>query len=115
VRNGRLVYQADPPRHTNRIHRDDCAGVLRHLMLLAEPEALYVGVDCEPATEAVVYSWLAGVLGAPPPRAGTPDATGDPERGGNKRCRNARLLASGYAFHYPTFREGYTAVLAERG
>jgi len=115
VRNGRVVYQADPPRYTNRIHRDDCAGVLRHLMGLAEPESLYVGVDCEPASEATVYQWLAGVLGAPPPRAGTPDATADPERGGNKRCRNARLLAAGYAFAYPSFREGYAAVLAERG
>ena len=113
LRSGRVVYQAEPPRYTNRIHRDDCAGALRHLMQLAEPEALYVGVDCEPAPEAAVYAWLAGVLGGPPPRAGSPDETADPERGGNKRCRNARLLASGYAFRYPSFREGYAAVLAE--
>ena len=32
---------------------------------------------------------------------------------GNKRCRNARLLASGYAFRYPTFREGYRAVIED--
>jgi hypothetical protein len=30
----------------------------------------------------------------------------------NKRCRNDRLLASGYTFLYPTYREGYGAVLA---
>ena len=53
---------------------------------------------------------LAGVLGTPPPRA----VESAPRRRtrGNKRCRNERLLASGYAFRYPTFREGYTAVLA---
>jgi len=113
VRTGRLVYQEEPPRYTNRIHRDDCAGALRHLMQLPEPEALYLGVDCEPASEATVTQWLAGVLGAPPPRPGTPDATADPGRAGSKRCRNDRLLASGYEFQYPTFREGYTAVLAE--
>jgi hypothetical protein len=33
--------------------------------------------------------------------------------GGGKRCRNARLLGSGYTFRYPTFREGYSAILKE--
>jgi hypothetical protein len=33
------------------------------------------------------------------------------ERGANKRCSNARLVAAGYAFRYPTFREGYGALL----
>jgi nucleoside-diphosphate-sugar epimerase len=113
LRNGRAVYQEEPPRYTNRIHRDDCAGALHHLLRLPAPESLYLGVDCEPAAEADVYRWLAGVLGAPPPRPGTPDATADPERGGSKRCRNQRLLDSGYAFRHPTFREGYAAVLAE--
>jgi len=113
VRTGRMTIREDPPRYTNRIHRDDCAGSLRHLMQLPEPQELYLGVDCEPASEETVASWLAGVLGAPPPRRGTPDATADPERGGSKRCRNDRLLASGYEFRYPTFREGYAAVLAE--
>jgi nucleoside-diphosphate-sugar epimerase len=113
VRTGRVVLQAEPPRYTNRIHRDDCAGALRHLMQLPEPLDLYLGVDCEPASEDAVYRWLAGVIGAPPPRTGSPDATADPERGGSKRCRNARLLASGYEFRYPTYREGYAAVLAE--
>jgi nucleoside-diphosphate-sugar epimerase len=114
LRSGRVVFQQEPPRYTNRIHRDDCAGALRHLMLLPAPEELYLGVDCEPADEATVYRWLAGVLGAPPPRPGTPDATAEPERVGSKRCRNQRLLESGYAFRYPTFREGYAAVLAEQ-
>jgi len=37
----------------------------------------------------------------------------NPEKSANKRCRNAKLVASGYAFRYPTFREGYTALLTE--
>jgi hypothetical protein len=32
---------------------------------------------------------------------------------GNKRGRNDRLVASGYTFLYPTYREGYRAVLEE--
>jgi nucleoside-diphosphate-sugar epimerase len=112
VRTGRVLTQADPPRYTNRIHRDDCAGALRHLMNLPEPQGLYLGVDSDPAPEADVTRWLAGVLGAPPPRTGAPDDAGELGRSGNKRCRNQRLLASGYEFEYPSFREGYAAVLA---
>jgi nucleoside-diphosphate-sugar epimerase len=110
VRTGSAVYRGKPPQYTNRIHRDDCVGAFRHLMGLEAPESLYLGVDCEPAAEASVLGWLAGALGAPPPRA----VESAPRRrgGGNKRCRNERLIASGYAFRYPTFREGYTAVLA---
>jgi nucleoside-diphosphate-sugar epimerase len=110
VRTGSAVYRRKPPQYTNRIHRDDCVGALRHLMGLEAPERLYLGVDCEPAAEASVLGWLAGALGAPPPRAveSAPRGRGN----ANKRCRNERLLASGYGFRYPTFREGYTAVLA---
>jgi hypothetical protein len=98
------------PRWTNRIHRDDCAGALRHLMRLVSAEKLYLGVDCEPAEESALLRWLAGAVGAPPPRADR-DAAEAPARG-NKRCRNDRLRASGYQFLYPTYREGYTALLA---
>ena len=100
-----------PPRYTNRIHRDDCAGVLRHLFELADPQPVYLGVDCAPAPECEVRDWLAGLLGVPrPPRVADDDAS--PQRG-NKRCRNDRLLASGYRFRYPTYREGYGALLDE--
>jgi len=109
VRTGAASYHADPPRYTNRIHRDDCVGVLRHLMQLEAAAERYLAVDCEPAPEKTVLDWLAGTLGAPPPRRAETD---DPAARGNKRCRNARLLGSGYSFRYPTFREGYAAVLA---
>ncbi len=100
-----------PPRYTNRIHRDDCAGVLRHLLQLPTPQDCYLGVDDDPAAEAEVVAWVAERLGVPvpppsPPRAGSRRARG------NRRCSNARLRASGYAFAYPSFREGYAALLA---
>ena len=113
VRAGRAVWNASVPQWTNRIHRDDAAGALRHLMGLDRLHGVYLGVDCEPAEEGAVLRWLAGVLGAPEPRpvsAGHPDLRAGR---GNKRCRNDRLIASGYRFRYPTFREGYRAVLAE--
>jgi nucleoside-diphosphate-sugar epimerase len=111
VRQGRAAIARGGPHYTNRIHRDDCVGALDHLIAHAEPADCYLGVDSEPEDEAVVLRWLAGVLGASPPR--TAGAEPRARRGGSKRCRNARLLASGYAFRYPSYREGYTAVLAE--
>jgi nucleoside-diphosphate-sugar epimerase len=111
VRSGRAVWRKSPPQWTNRIHRDDCAGALAHLMQLEQPEEIYLGVDCEPAEESDVLRWLAGALGAPPPRAVRAKDPALRARRDNKRCRNDRLRASGYTFLYPTYREGYRAVL----
>src|SRR5690554_6949904 len=52
VRSG-LHVPAEPPQYTNRIHRDDAAGLLAHLLLQADRGELlapcYLGVDDEPA------------------------------------------------------------------
>jgi nucleoside-diphosphate-sugar epimerase len=93
---------------TNRIHRDDCAGVLRHLLDLPHPESTYLAVDHEPAEERTVHSWLALRAGVAEPSEAE---LGDAMRGaGSKRCSSRRLVSSGYAFRYPTFREGYAAL-----
>ncbi len=110
VRSGRAGYQVDPPQYANRIHRDDCAGALHHLMNLENPNSVYLAVDNEPAEERAVLLWLAGVMGSPSPREAEKTEVSKRPRG-NKRCRNARLVQSGYTFRYPTFREGYSAVL----
>jgi len=108
VRAGRARFV--PGRFTNRIHRDDAAGALDHLAQLSAAEHVILGVDCDPAEERVVFEWLAQRLGAPPPRAAESAPSG--RRVGSKRCRNTRLLAMGYRFRHPTFREGYGALLA---
>jgi len=107
ARTGGLAYQAAPPRYTNRIHRDDAAGALAHLLRRPSLEPVYVGVDCEPAAEEPFQRWLAARVGGAPPRlrAGAPEGAG-------KRCSNRLLLASGYRFRFPTFREGYGALAA---
>jgi nucleoside-diphosphate-sugar epimerase len=115
VRQGNAVCAEGPPMYTNRIHRDDCAGALRHLMMLAKPNQLYIGVDHEPAGENEVIRWLAAHLDLPPPRVvKSPEASQHRLRG-NKRCRNTKLVGSGYVFQYPTFREGYGAMLTGAG
>jgi nucleoside-diphosphate-sugar epimerase len=109
VRSGRPCVET-PVQYTNRIHRDDCAGVLAHVLASDEPASVYLGVDCEPAPSHVVQDWIAERIGVPVP----PRRQGDPGAGGpgSKRCSNAQLLQSGYEFFYPDFRAGYGALLA---
>lgn len=92
----------DPNRWTNRIHRDDAAAAVVHLLTRpAEPAPLYVGTDDEPALLGDVAAYVAARLGAPTP----PPA--DPAMGHGRRLSNARLRASGWVPAYATYREGY--------
>jgi nucleoside-diphosphate-sugar epimerase len=111
VRDGHAVVP-DPPVFTNRIHRDDAAAAIVHLLTRREePDPVVLGSDHAPADRGEVLRWLAEQLDVPPPPSG-PD---ERSRGGNKRCRNDRLVATGFAFTYPTYREGYAAVLRGEG
>jgi nucleoside-diphosphate-sugar epimerase len=111
VRQGVAICSGGPPLYTNRIHRDDCAGALRHLMTLPRPDQLYLGVDHEPAEQCEVLRWIAARLGVPPPPVEPGPGSDTQHRRSNKRCSNARLVASGYLFRYPSFRDGYRALL----
>lgn len=101
---------AEPLQYSNRIHRDDAAELLAHLLLQAEQDELlapcYLGVDDEPAPLHEVCGWLAEQLGtallAEGPTIG---------RVGSKRCSNELARESGWAPRYPSFREGYAAML----
>lgn len=114
AREGALTVRA-AEHYTNRIHRDDAAGLIRHLLFARSPAPLYLGVDNESAEEGAVYRWLAKTVGRPPPeQEGEDDDTPapDPRRRavGSKRCSNRLARESGYEFVYPTFREGYGAL-----
>jgi nucleoside-diphosphate-sugar epimerase len=114
VSEGRIAPES-PAMYSNRIHRDDCVGVLAHLVERElggeEVEALYLASDCEPAPLHEVMSWLARQL-----KVEATEIIQSPlRRRASKRCSNARLLASGYAFRYPSYREGYTQVLKAGG
>ena len=102
-----------PGVYSNRIHRIDAVAALAHLLLLQDPAPLYLGVDSTPSEQCEVLDWLAGQLGVAGPTRIT--ETGETERAmrGNKRVSNRRLLASGFEFRYPGYREGYGAILRE--
>ena len=113
VRVGRAEAQEGPPRFTNRIHRDDCAGALAHLMKMGAPAEIYIGVDDEPADRRKVLIWLADRLGAPNPRETGATEAPSTRAATNKRCSNARLKSTGYRFLYPSYREGYAEMIEE--
>jgi nucleoside-diphosphate-sugar epimerase len=114
ARDESLRLRADE-HFTNRIHRDDAAGMLRHLLLHPSPESLYLGVDDEPAEEAELYKWLAEQVGAAAPKEEA-EGTAPLRRRtvGSKRCSNRRLRESGYSFRYPTYRDGYAELIRAR-
>jgi len=129
VRGGKATLPAGS-KLTNRIHRDDAAAAIVHLCTMeADPAPLYLGVDNEPAEMADVLTFLAAELGLPAPQPEDRDdagrtgsdrptparSSGEPSRGGNKKVSNALLRGTGLEFTYPSYREGYRAVLAGVG
>jgi nucleoside-diphosphate-sugar epimerase len=101
---------------TNRIHRDDAAAAIVHLLTEVEaPDEVYVGVDRDQAQLAEVQRFLAAELGVPEPPLAEGSEDGSGRRSGAKRCRGDRLLATGFELRYPTYREGYRSILAGEG
>jgi nucleoside-diphosphate-sugar epimerase len=100
-----------PEHWTNRIHADDCAGVLAHLIGRSESgnliEPIYLASDCQPVTQHDVRQWLAKQLSV--------DLVEETVAiGPVRRCSNRLLLESGFSFNYPSFREGYTALIEDQ-
>lgn len=95
-----------PVHWANRMHVDDAAAAIVHLLELADPAPLYLGVDDTPLPLDVLYAHLATCLGVAPPADGPP-----PPGVGNKRLRNARLRESGFVPAWPDARDGYAALI----
>ena len=98
--------------YTNRIHRDDVAAVMAHLLDLEikgtqVPAKLSLN-DNEPVKTADLEVWCFEQLRRKPTgmRENRPRA--------NRRISNAKLLATGFQLTYPTFREGYRDALIQR-
>ncbi len=95
---------------TNRIHQDDVAGFIVHLLTqVSQPHPLYLVNDDEPVKQYKVYQWLAQRLGIKLPE----DINTEIGPRGSKRCQNKRLKDSDYQLQYPSFRQGYAAVIKQ--
>lgn len=109
---------------TNRIHRDDCAHALVHLVARDQIQTCYVGSDTHPASFGEIATWLAAKLGVSPPMiqdqpSGPPNSgtksSGGLERGGHKQCWSTGLLAEGFQFRFPSYKEGYESLIRSEG
>jgi len=104
-----LEVQQCPAYFTNRIHRDDAAAALKHLLFIEQAKALYIASDDQPAPRYEVVEWLANMQGGEAPKGLT-----DEHASRGKRVNNKRLRDSGFELSYPDYRAGYGAVLQTR-
>jgi nucleoside-diphosphate-sugar epimerase len=86
---------------TNRIHIDDAASAISHLMDQASLDTVYNVSDDLPALQIDVANWIRARHRLPALPVPPSDATG-------KKISNARLKASGWLPVYPSFRESYS-------
>lgn len=94
---------------TNRVHQDDVARFIAFLVEQPEQRAdLYLLSDDEPVMQYEIYQWLARQLDVEVSSSVKPG----PGPRGSKRCNNARVRSTGFAFHYPTYRDGYKTILS---
>lgn len=108
IRRGLARAPRAVPHWSNRIHIDDAAAAVGHLLALPNPEEIYLGSDSTPLPLHVLYEHIAGQLAAPAVPDGPP-----PSGVGSKRLSNRRLLESGLALAWPDSRAGYTELIRE--
>lgn len=106
LRAGTVSAPRATPHWANRIHVDDAAAAIVHLLQLDKPLPCYVGVDSTPLPLDALYQHLAGLLGAPSVSDGPA-----PAGVGSKRLSNHRLRESGFLPTWPDARIGYEALL----
>lgn len=109
---------------THRVHRDDVARAVVHLLTMSdEPDELYLVTDDAPVPAGEVADFIVAQLGLveqlPSPAAEIPAEPLEPAPGtaatSTRRLHNTRLHETGFAFTYPTYREGYAAILEGEG
>ncbi len=108
IRAQKVRVHAGAVRYTNRIHVDDAAAAVVHVLGLQQALPIYNVVDDLPAADGDVYDWLADKLDVARPKREDKSLI---DTLGNKRVSNARLRASGFAPGYADYRAGYGAIL----
>lgn len=104
IRSGEARCPPEDPVWSNRIHRDDAARALAHLLTVeSRGHRVYLGVDEQPTPLCQIYRDLARRLGVPLPTR----SRSVTRRRSNKRCSSRRLRESGFRFVFPSYREGY--------
>lgn len=106
LRAGQAHAPYEPAHWANRIHIDDAAAAVEHLLYLPHAQSVYIGSDDTPLPQHELYAYLARLINAPDPAEGPA-----PAAVGSKKLSNARLRDSGWRLRWPDAREGYAALL----
>ena len=110
VRNGQCSDE-NSATWSNRIHTEDCAGVIAHLVNQDTLPEVVLGSDSLPATAVEVETFIATQLGVDKQYAAS--STNRPKRiAGSKRCDNRLLLSTGYCFIHSNYQSGYKEIIA---
>lgn len=107
LRLGKVTVPESPDYWANRIHVDDAARAVIHLLCDPIRTGVYVGTDSTPLPLKTLYSTLAHQLGAPTPAIGLASPMM-----GKKQLSNQKLRQTGFDFTWPDCRDGYKAILA---
>jgi len=119
----RMINQAKTGAHcdpepdvwTNRIHRDDCIGVLEFLIEQDQNkvplEDVYIATDLQPTPLFEILEWMKDRIGDVEPDHDVPEAT----RRGSKRLSSQKLQDLGYKFKYENYVVGYDEILKDMG
>ena len=108
LRAGQATAPAAETHWVNRIHIEDAAAAVLHLLNLPNPQAIYLVTDSTPLPMRVLYETLAKLVGGPvPPEGAAPTSVG------SKRLSNTRLRDSGFSFKWPDSRDGHAALISE--
>ncbi|MCM0035494.1 MAG: SDR family oxidoreductase [Burkholderiaceae bacterium] len=103
---GEVGAPSSPTHWANRIHVEDAANAIVHLMSLPDPMRTYLVTDSTPMPLRTLYENLARLVDGPTP----PEAVA-PRFVGSKRLSNARLRASGFDFKWPDSLAGYASII----
>ena len=101
----------DPERISNRIHRDDLAGIMAFCLGRLERgeknDPVYIASDHLPSRVGEIETWLINGLGL-----STKNGVATSRRA-NRRCSSQLLRSAGYRFRYPDYRAGFSALMSE--
>lgn len=106
IKHGLAQAPVEPVFWTNRIHIDDAAQAIVHILGLPHPERCYIVTDCQPTPMNVLYQHIADSVGAPKVKVGPPPAGMH-----SKRLSCQRLLDSGFKHQWPDAIQGYSKLI----
>ena len=95
-----------PGYWANRIHIEDAARAVIHLLSDSHQNGVFIGTDSHPLPLDTLYTDLAMQIGAPAPQAASPSPMM-----GKKKLSNRKLLSTGFEFKWPDSRTGYQEVI----